>query len=172
MFADIVIFRRSALCALLLLLPALNGCGESAVAIEAANRTEFDKLVDTKWKKDFDWVEGLQYLEKGGTYFDNGEKGAPTYDKSHVLPLLKRLSEKHGLKWHAVLDKKDRSFALAILGQLPDVKGARDAVRESLIAEQKSLPIDILLQEGNYWVSLDFMSQEDSNDLSNAQAKK
>jgi hypothetical protein len=74
MFADIVIFRRSALCALLLLLSALNGCGESAVAIEAANRTEFDKLVDTKWKKDFDWVEGLQYLEKGGTYFDSGER--------------------------------------------------------------------------------------------------
>jgi hypothetical protein len=172
MFADTLISRRSCLCAVLLLLPTLGGCGESAATIAAMERTEFDETVDTKWKKDFIWVEGVQYLEKGGTYFDNGEKGAPAYDKSHVLPLLKRLSAKHGLKWQAILDKKNRSFALAIVAQFPEVEGAQKAVVDTLMEEQKTLPIDILLQHGNHWVSLDFMSRDEADSLKEAQAKK
>ena len=172
MFVDTLISRRSCLCALLLLLPALNGCGESDASIEAMNRTEFDQTVDTKWKKDFVRVEGLQYLEKGGTYFDSGEPGDSAYDKSHVLPLLKRLSAKHGLKWQAVLDKKNRSFAVAMVAQFPGVEGAQEKVVNTLMEEQKSLPIDILLQHGNHWLSLDFMSQDEADSLKQAQAKK
>jgi hypothetical protein len=172
MFADTQISRRSCLCALLLLLPTLGGCGESDAAIEAMNRTEFDQTVDTKWTRDFDWVEGVQYLEKGGTYFDDGEKGSATYDKSHVLPLLKRLSAKHGLKWQAILDKKNHAFALAIVARFPDGKDVQKTVVDTLIEEQKSLPIDILLQHGNHWLSLDFMSREDSDNLKQAHVKK
>jgi hypothetical protein len=172
MFAYTQISRRSYLCALLLLLPTFAGCGESAATIVALEQAEFDKTVETQWKKDFDWVEGLQYLEKGGTYFDDGEKGAPAYDKSHVLPMLKRLSAKHGLKWQAILDKKNRSFALAIVAQFPKVEGAQKAVVDTLMEEQKTLPIDILLQQGNHWLSLDFMSREDSDNLKQAHVKK
>ena len=172
MFPDTLVSRRSCLCALLLLLPALNGCGESDAAIEALNRTDFDQTVDTKWKKDFDWVEGLQYLEKGGTYYDSGEKGDVAYDKSHVLPLLKRLSAKHGLKWQAILDKKNHAFALAMVARFPDGEGVQKTVVDTLMEEQKTLPIDILLQHGNHWLSLDFMSREDADDLKQAHARR
>jgi len=168
--AGTLISRRSCYCALLLLLSTLAGCRESAATFAAQDRTDFDEVVETKWKKDFNWVEGVQYLEKGGTYFDSGEKGAPVYDKSHVLPLLKRLSAKHGLKWQALLDKKDRSFALAIVAPFPEVEEAQKAVVETLMEEQKTLPIDILLQHGNHWLSLDFMSREDADDLKQSHA--
>ncbi len=154
----------------LMLTAAVSGCGSSAV-VEGQERLDFDKQVDTTWKKNWNWVEGLQFLEKGGLYFDTGDPGDPTYDKSHILPLLKRISTRHGLKWHAVVDKKDRSFALAILGQFPDVDGVRKAVMDTLNEEQKSFPIDILVQEGSRWLSLDFMTPEDAKFLSDAPGK-
>lgn len=172
MFANALISRRSCLCALLLLLPALNGCGESTAAVAVKERSQFDQEVETTWKKNWDWVEGLKYLEKGGLYFDSGEPGDPTYDKSHVLPLLKRISAKHGLKWHAVVDKKNRSICLAIVGQFPDVDGVQKAVRDALEEEQKSFPVDILIQEGNRWLSIDFMSPENSKFLEDGVVKK
>jgi hypothetical protein len=165
-----LIARRLCLLALLMM-PCLAGCGESAEAIEGRARTDFDKQVDTTWKKNWDFVEGLKFLEKGGLYFDTGDAGDPAYDKSHILPLLKRISAKHGLKWQVVVDKKNRSFALAIVGQFPDVDGVQKAVRESLEEEQKSFPVDILVQEGNRWLSLDFMAPDDAKFLESGSVK-
>jgi hypothetical protein len=155
---------RTWLLVLLLCTISLTGCGSTA-AVEGKERVDFDKQVDTLWKKHWDWVDGLQFLEKGGDYVDSGEPGDPTYDKSHVLPLLKRISSEHGLKWHAVVDRKNRSFALAVVGQLPDADGVRKAVMDTLNEAQKDFPLDILVQEGNRWLSLDFMSREDSKFL-------
>lgn len=161
-------------CLLVLLLSGgLSGCGESAEVIEQRERADFDKYIDASHKKkEWAWVEGVQYLEKGGLYFDTGEAGEPTYDKSHVLPLLKRISARHGLKWQAIVDKKDRSFALAFVAQYPDIDGARKAVMDTLNEEQKSFPIDILVTEGNRWLSIDFMSREDSTFLEEGSVTK
>ena len=86
-------------------------------------------------------------------------------------PALLVISAKHGLKWQAVVDKKNRSFALAIVGQFPDVDGVQKAVRESLEEEQKSFPVDILVQEGNRWLSLDFMAPDDAKFLESGSVK-
>ncbi len=139
----------------------LAGC-ESAAAIEGRERVAFDKQVDTEWKKNWNWVEGLQFLEKGGLYLDTGEPGDPAYDRPAILPLLKRLSKSHGLKWHAVVDKKKRSFAVAVVGQLPEDEQSRRAIMDTLNEEQKTFPLDILVQQGNRWLSLDFLTPEDS----------
>jgi hypothetical protein len=164
--------RRKLCLLVLLLMPCVAGCGESAEAIEGRARIDFDTQVETTWKKNWDWVEGVTYLEKGGLYFDTGDPGDPTFDRSHVLPLLKRISATHGMKWKAVVDRKDRSFALAIIGQYPDVEGVQKAVRDSLEKEQKSFPIDILIQEGNRWLSIDFMNPDDSRFLEEGWTRK
>jgi hypothetical protein len=159
-------------CLLVLLLSSgLTGCGESAEVLEQRERAAFDKQVETTWKKDWVWVEGLQFLEKGGEYVDSGEPGDPKYDKSAVLPLLQRLAKQHGLKWTAICDKKKRSICLAIVGQFPDSDGARAAVMDTLNIEQKSFPMDILVQEGNRWLSLDFMTPEDAKFLQDGPAQ-
>ena len=170
MFWNGLISRRCCLLALLLG-SVLAGCGESAEVIEQRERTEFDKQVETTWKKGWVWVEGLQYLEKGGEYFDSGEPGDPKYDKPTVLPLLQRLSKKHGMKWQAICDKKDRKICLAIVGQFPDSEGVRTAVMDTLDEEQKSFPLDILVQSGNRWLSIDFMTSEDAKFLEEGVAK-
>lgn len=157
-------YTRRGWLAAVLILGALCGC-ESTGAIEGRERIEFDTQVDTVWKKNWDWVEGLQFLEKGGIYVDSGEPGETPYDKPLVLPLLKRLAIKHGLKWYAVVDKRKRNIAVAFVGQLPETDGARKAAVETLTAEQDSFPLDILVQVGNRWLSLDFLSEEDSKFL-------
>ena len=157
---------------LLLIVSGLTGCGESAEVIEHRERAEFDEQVDTVWKKNWVWVEALQYLEKGGDYVDSGEPGEPKYDKPNVLPLLKRLASKHGLKWHAIVDRKNRSFALAVVGSYPDQNGVQTAVMETLNQEQDSFPLDILVQSGNRWLSLDFMTPETAKFLEDAEPSK
>jgi hypothetical protein len=150
---------------LLLTAPVLAGCGESAEVIEKRERADFDKQVETQWKEKWAWVEGLQFLDKGGEYVDSGEPGVPRYDKPQVLPLLTRLSQKHGLKWQAVVDKKKRNIALAVVASYPDQDGIQKAVMDTLNEEQKTFPLDILVQSGNRWLTLDFLTPEDSKFL-------
>lgn len=159
-------------CLLLLLsLAALSGCG-SAAAVEGQERNDFDKQVETTWKKNWDWVAALPFLEKGGSFFDSGEPGDPIYDKPHILPLMKRVSSQHGVKWHIMVDRKNRGFALGIVGQLPDVEGVGKSVVATLTQEQKSFPLNILVHQGNRWLSLDFMTPEDAKFLEEGPAKK
>lgn len=155
-----------------MLLTVLAGCGDSVETIEARGRTEFDEQVDTIWKSKWAWVEVPQFFEKGGEYVDSGEKGDPVYDKPLVLPLLKKLSAKHGLKWFAVVSKKKRNFALAVVAEYPRTAGVREAVRDTLDEEQKTFKLDILVQEGNRWLSLDFLTQDESKFLSDTPPKK
>jgi hypothetical protein len=166
-----LISRRCCLLALLLS-SGLTGCGESAEVIEQRDRAEFDKQVETTLKKDWVWLEALQFLEKGGEYVDSGEPGVPKYDKPNVLPLLQRLTKKHGLKWQAICDKKQRSICVAIVGQFPDSEGAHAAVMETLNVEQKSFPLDILVTEGNRWLSIDFMTPENAKFLEDGTPSK
>jgi hypothetical protein len=44
---------------------------------------------------------------------------------------------------------------------LPDKKEVREAVMDTLNEEQKSFPLDILVQTGNRRVSLDFMTPKE-----------
>jgi hypothetical protein len=141
------------------------GCGESAEVLEKRQRADFDKQVETQWKQKWAWVEGLQFFEKGGEYVDTGEPGAARYDKPQVLPLLERLTKKHGLRWQAVVDKKKRTMALAMVASYPDQQGIQQAVMDTLNEEQKSFPLDILVQTGNRWLTVDFMTPEDSKFL-------
>jgi hypothetical protein len=158
-------------CLLLLVsLAALSGCG-SAAAVEGQERVDFDRQVETTWKKNWDWTAAIPYLEKGGTFFDSGEPGDPNYDKPQILPLMKRVAAKHGVKWHLMMDKKNHSFGLGIVGQLPDREGAHSAVIETLMEEQKTFPLNILVRAGNQWMSLDFMTPEDAKFLEHGPSK-
>ncbi|QDT56941.1 hypothetical protein Pan44_50040 [Caulifigura coniformis] len=161
--------RRLVLLGLLLL--AASGC-ENAAALELQARADFDKQVDTTWRNNWLWVEGIQFFDKGGIYIDSDEPGHPAYDKPVVLPLMKRLSAKHGLKWHAVCDKRKRNIAVAIVAKIPDQEGVRAAIMEMLSAEQKAFPLDILVQEGNRWLSLDFLDAEDAAFLADDEPAK
>jgi hypothetical protein len=164
MFLNGVVDRRACLL-VFLVAPVLAGCGESAEVLEKRERAEFDKQVERQWKEKWAWVDGLQFFEKGGEYVDSGEPGVPRYDKPQVLPLLERLSRKHGLKWQAVVDKKKRNMALAVVASYPDQAGIQEAVMATLDEEQKSFPLDILVQTGNRWLTLDFLTPEDSKFL-------
>ena len=156
-------------CLALLVALTLAGCSESAAVIEGRERSEFDSQVETEWRKNWAWVEGVQFLEKGGIYADSGEPGERAYDKLDVLPLLKRLSGKHQMKWFAIVDKKKRNIAVAIVGQYPETDKVREDAMTTLLEEQKTFPLDILVQTGNRWLSLDFLSEEDSKFLSDAE---
>jgi hypothetical protein len=165
-------FQSRRHCLLLLFsLAALAGCG-SAAAVEGQERIDFDKQVETVWKKNWDWMAAIPFIEKGGLFFDSGEPGDPTYDKKHILPLMKRVSSKHGVKWHAMVDKRNRSFALGVVGQLPDADGVRKSVMDTLLEEQTSFPLNILVHEGNRWMSLDFMTPEDAKFLEEGPSRK
>ncbi|HVJ68513.1 MAG TPA: hypothetical protein VM510_11035 [Caulifigura sp.] len=159
-------------CLLLLLAISLAGCSESIAVIEGRERREFDTQVETEWRKNWAWVDGVQFLEKGGIYADSGEPGERAYDKLDVLPLLKRLSGKHQLKWFAIVDKKKRNIAVAIVGQYPATDTVRDDAMTTLLVEQRTFPLDILVQTGERWLSLDFLSEEDSKFLSDGDEDK
>jgi len=161
--------RRLVLLGLLLL--AATGC-ENAAAIELKARAAFDKQVDTTWRNNWLWVEGIQFFDKGGIYIDSDERGHTAYDKPAVLPLMKRLSAKHALKWHAVCDKRKRNIAVAIVARMPDQDGVRDAIMAMLNEEQKSFPLDILVQEGDRWLALDFLDAEDAAFLADDEPAK
>jgi hypothetical protein len=162
------LFRRHCLL-LLVAVCTLAGCGShKAPPLKLQEGAEFDKEVETTWKQNWAWVEGRQFLEKGGNYQDSGAPGDPPYDKPHILPLMQRLTSKHGMKWHAVVDKKKRNLAVALVGEYPDRDGIQKAVMDDLEEEQKTFPLDILVVPGNHWLKLDFLTSEDAKFLSDA----
>lgn len=139
-----------------LLVPALVGCGKEQVDYEA----KFDRVVDQDWKKNWSWVDAEKFFTTGGLFVDSGEPGDPTLDRPHILPLLKRLHEKHGLKWQAVVHKKKTKFAVALVAQLPS-EGDVEKIKQTIEQEQDKFPGEILSQYGHQWMSVDFLTEED-----------
>lgn len=138
-----------------LLLPAVAGCGREKVDYQA----EFDQQVDRDWKKNWRWVDAEKFFQSGGLFLDTGEPGDQTLDRPHILPIVKRLREQHGLKWQAVVDKKHTRFALALVAELPS-EGDVEQIRKSLDREQEKFPGEILSQFGHQWMSMDFLTEE------------
>lgn len=145
---------------------ALAGCGgQKAPPLKLQQGAEFDQEVEANWRKNWAWVEGRQFLEKGGNYQDSGDPGDPPYDKPHILPLMQKLTSKHGMKWNAIVDKKKRNLCVAMLGEYPDREGVQKAVMDELEEAQKTFPLDILVVPGNRYLKLDFMTSEDAKFL-------
>jgi hypothetical protein len=132
-----------------------SGCGEK-VDVKA----RFDREVDEAWRKNWSFVEADQFFTKGGLFMDTGERGEVALDRPHVQPLLKRLREKHGLNWEAVVDKKKPRSALAIVARLPHESHV-EQIRTTIAAEQDRFPGEILHQYGHSYVTIDFLTQEE-----------
>jgi hypothetical protein len=134
----------------------LAGCGKEKVDFQA----KFDHVVDQDWRKNWNWVDAEKFFSAGGLFVDSGEPGDPTLDRPHILPLLKRLRDKHGLKWQAVVHKKKTKFAVALVAQLPS-EGDVEKIKQTIESEQDKFAGEILSQYGHQWMSVDFLTEED-----------
>ncbi|HVJ67173.1 MAG TPA: hypothetical protein VM510_04260 [Caulifigura sp.] len=134
----------------------LSGCGKPKVDYAA----KFDTTVADDWKKNWLWVDADKFFQTGGLFIDSGEPGDPALDRPHIQPLLKRLRERHGLKWQAVVHKKKTKFAVALVAQLPSEQEI-EAIKESLNQEDGKFPGEILRQFGHQYMALDFFTEED-----------
>jgi hypothetical protein len=74
--------------------------------------------------------------------------------------LLKRLHDKHGLNWQAVVHKKKTKFAVALVAQLPG-ESEVERIKESIAQEDGKFPGEILRQYGHQYISLDFLTEDD-----------
>ena len=144
------------LLAMCLVAPALAGCGKETVDYQA----KFDQVVDRDWRKNWNWVDAERFFNTGGLFIDSGEPGDPTLDRPHIQPLLKRLHEKYGLKWQAIVHKKKTKFAVALVAQLPS-EGDVEKIKQTIESEQDKFPGEILSQYGHQWMSVDFLTEDD-----------
>jgi hypothetical protein len=139
-----------------LLAPALVGCGREEVDYGA----RFDHQVNNEWGKKWNLVDAEKFFGAGGLFIDSGEPGDPTLDRPHILPLLRKLREKHGLNWQAVVHKKKKQFAVALVAELPS-EGEAEKIKQTVEQEQDKFPGEILSQYGHQWMSVDFLTEED-----------
>lgn len=105
-------------------------------------------------------VDAYEFFENGGVYCDHEQ--AKPFDRPFIVPILKRLAEKHDLAWTAVVDPRMPQDALWIYAPLPTSLSKR-VLRDSLQAEQDRLEFqgDILQQWGHSHLSLDFLTPEE-----------
>jgi hypothetical protein len=139
-----------------LLLPAVAGCSQEKIDYQA----KFDRVVESEWRAKWGWVDAEKFFSAGGLFIDSGEPGDPTLDRPHILPLLKKLKEKHGLKWQAVVHKKKTKFAVALVAELPSAADV-ELIKQTIEGEQDQFPGEILSQYGHQWMSVDFLTEED-----------
>jgi hypothetical protein len=142
---------------LLTSLCACLGCGAAAEVDEAAR---FDQQVETDWKEKWPWVDALPFFERGGRYMDTDDVAETRFDRPHVAPLLKALGEEFELHWHAMVEPKQRDFALAVLAELPSDPTIQDKILAAIERHQTTFPGAILVQRGHQWLSLDFLTPE------------
>ncbi|QDT54055.1 hypothetical protein Pan44_20820 [Caulifigura coniformis] len=148
-------FSVRAFLAICILVPALAGCGKPKVD----SRAEFDHDVETVWSRNWNLVDAEKFLGSGGLFVDSGEPEAQALDRPHILPLLKLLREKHGLKWQAAVHKKKTGFAVALVARIP-AGSEVETITRTLDQEQGAFPGEILWKFGHRWMSIDFLDQE------------
>jgi hypothetical protein len=93
-------------------------------------------------------------------FVDSGEPDDPALDRPYILPLLKKLKAKHGLKWQAVVHKKKTKFAVALVAELPSESDV-EQIKQTIEGAQDQFPGEILSQYGHQWMSVDFLTEED-----------
>lgn len=142
---------------LLTSLCACVGCGAAAEVDEAAR---FDRQVETEWRVKFPWVDAVPFFERGGRYMDADDTVETKFDRPHVAPLLKALGDEFQLHWHAMVEPKQRDFALAVLAELPSDPTIHDKILAAIERHQTTFPGAILVQRGHRWLSLDFLTPE------------
>lgn len=133
------------------------GCGAAAQVDEAAR---FDRQVETEWRAKWPWVDAGPFFERGGRYMDTDDVAETRFDRPHVAPLLKALGEEFELHWHAMVEPKQRDFALAVLAELPPDPTIQDKILAAIERHQSTFPGAILVQRGHRWLSLDFLTPE------------
>jgi hypothetical protein len=136
---------------------ACLGCGAAAQVDEAAR---FDRQVETEWRVKWPWVDAAPFFERGGRYMDSDDTAQTRFDQPHVAPLLKALGEEFELHWHAMVEPKQRDFALAVLAELPSDPTKVDQIMAAIERRQQTFPGAILVQCGHRWLSLDFLTPE------------
>jgi len=137
------------------------GCSQQP---ERDLKGEFDAEVQQNYFGNFGKTDAIKLLEGAGVYVDSEEPGDPKLDRPHILPLLKRLKAEFGMDPIAVTAMGDTKLILAVVAELP-VGVTEEVVREMLLDAQETFPGEILQQWGYRWLSLDFLSQQDVDDL-------
>jgi len=153
MSRSIVVLRN--VLTICMLSPILAGCGKPTTD----SRAKFDHDVEVVWSKNWNLVDAEKFLSSGGLFVDSGEPEGQALDRPHILPLLKLLKEKHGLKWQAAVHKKKTRFAVALIAKLP-AESEVEQITLTLDQEQGKFPGEILWKFGHRWMSIDFLDQE------------
>ncbi|MEZ6127506.1 MAG: hypothetical protein R3C59_02330 [Planctomycetaceae bacterium] len=145
----------------LLIASFVSGCSQQP---ERDLKGEFDVEVQQNYFRNFGTTDAIKLLEAAGVYVDSEEPDAQKLDRPHILPLLKRLKSEFGMDPIAVTTRKDPNLILAIVAELPPGV-TQEEVRAMLLDAQNTFPGEILQQWGYRWLSLDFLSQQDVQDL-------
>ncbi len=148
-----------------LLLAAGLAVGFNSCSEQPDRLARFDATVDGSWRKNWKWVEAIPFFEAGGQYADEGDRKKSSLDRDHILPLLKRMQDRHQLRWQAVVDKKKTRLAVAIVAELSSEPGVVDAIETSLAEEQKTFPGVVLIQVGHRWLTVEFLNERQSKRL-------
>jgi hypothetical protein len=109
-------------------------------------------------------VDAEKFFSTGGLFIDSGEPEDPLLDRPHILPLLKRLRDKHGLNWQAVVHKKKTKFAVALVAALPSESDV-EKIKQTIDEAQNTFPGEILSQYGRQWMSIDFLTESRRREL-------
>lgn len=128
-------------------------------------RAQFDRQVENQFLIDFQQQSAIQFFRSGGHFCDTAQE---SIDRDRVLPLLEEIEERYQLQPVVLLDEKSPQKALALLVPLsPAVSG--ETLEDFLVERQKDFPAEILLAPGHRWLSLDFLTRSEREELDRVQ---
>lgn len=137
----------------------VTGCSKPKIDVVKYTETRIQEMMKSEKLAQ---VDAIEFLEEGGFYVETRGFDDPPFDKPHVIPLLKTLSEEFEFQWVALTGKGDKSYkAYDIVTEIP-IGTSKKKVQHRLEELQKEFPGDILQSWGENWFSLSFNDVETS----------
>lgn len=128
-------------------------------------KAALDRQIEEGWMAQGKTVDALEFFEKGGVYenrISENAKDAKDIDQKYVIPLIKKLRDKHHLKVLAIMHKDIPNTAMAVIAEAPKDRAIRNEVRATILeTADEFLPGFAWQNWSHHWVSLDFFDSEE-----------
>lgn len=139
---------RLTLCTAAVLATFSAGCPQGV-----DDKADLDSLVNDVWLVDFETQNAIQYLEQGGTHYDDMPNSGTQVDAEVVLPLLVRLRDEFDAETTAVLETSE-PWAWVLLIRLPADPVTRQQIESAVQEADDSFEGVIVTQWGYQWLAI------------------
>lgn len=128
-------------------------------------QAQFDDRLETEWLSGRELMDAGEFLAKGGVIENTGSSSRSDIDQKYVLPLIKRLRERHGLEMQVLLELNDPHQASGLVAEAPQDRDTRNAVRATILEAADAFPGFLYQHWGRRWLTLEFLDETEIQPL-------